>query len=83
MNKTLLNNRPKDASEEEFEKVWNNSGYALEALYKTLEKMIEENNNIRKDDFDCPNHYARLSYQAGFSNALSRVLDMLPPTAKP
>jgi hypothetical protein len=41
------------------------------------------NNRVSKDDFDCPNHYAKLAYQAGYSNALEMVKDLLPASAKP
>lgn len=83
MNKVLLDNRPKDSSPEEFKKAWDNSGYVLEALWKTLGAFIEQNNEVKKDDFDCPNHYAKLAYQAGLNKAWKQVMDMLPESAKP
>jgi len=83
MNKLLLNNRPSDSTPEEFKKAWDNSGYVFEALYKTLESFIAQNEDVKKDDFDCPNHYAKLAYQAGLTQAWKQVLDMLPESAKP
>lgn len=83
MNKVLLDNRPQDSSPEEFKKAWDNSGYVLEALWKTLNAFIEQNNEVKKDDFDCPNHYAKLAYQAGLNKAWKQVMDMLPESAKP
>lgn len=83
MNKVLLDNRPQDSSPEEFKKAWDNSGYVLEALWKTLNAFIEQNNEVKKDDFDCPNHYAKLAYQAGLNKAWKQVIDMLPESAKP
>jgi hypothetical protein len=83
MNKVLLDNRPQDSSPEEFKKAWDNSGYVLEALWKTLGAFIEQNNEVKKDDFDCPNHYAKLAYQAGLNKAWKQVMDMLPESAKP
>jgi hypothetical protein len=83
MNSNLLRLRPKDSSPEEFKKAWDNSGYVLEALYKLLEEQMATNNKVNKDDFDCPNHYAKLAYQAGYSNALEMVKDLLPASAKP
>ena len=50
MNKILLNNKPKDSSNEEFIKAWNNSSYTLEALYKTLYTLKEDISNIKKYD---------------------------------
>ena len=83
MNKVLLDNRPQDSSPEEFKKAWDNSGYVLEALWKTLNAFIEQNNEVKKDDFDCPNHYAKLAYQAGLNKAWKQVMDMLPESVKP
>ena len=82
MNKLLLNNKPKDSSNEEFIKAWNNSSYTLEALYKTLLVLKEEINSIKKDDFDCPNHYAKLAYNLGQSKMIDSVVAMLPDSAK-
>lgn len=82
MNKVLLNNKPKDSSNEEFIKAWNNSSYTLEALYKTLLNLKEDISNIKKDDFDCPNHYAKLSYNLGQIKAYEFIISMLPDTAK-
>jgi len=83
MNSNLLQNRHSTASKEEFQKAWDNAGFVLEALWKTLVDWQEENNKVRKDDFDCPNHYARLAYQAGYIKALSDVIGLLPDSAKP
>jgi len=82
MNKLLLNNKPKDSSNEEFIKAWNNSSYTLEVLYKTLLVLKEEINSIKKDDFDCPNHYAKLAYNLGQTKAFDLIISMLPDTAK-
>jgi enoyl-[acyl-carrier-protein] reductase (NADH) len=82
MNKLLLNNKPKDSSNEEFIKAWNNSGYTLEALYNTLNNLINELTTIKKDDFDCPNHYAKLAYNMGQVKAFELIISMLPETAK-
>ena len=82
MNKVLLNNKPKDSSNEEFIKAWNNSSYTLEVLYKTLLVLKEDINSIKKDDFDCPNHYAKLAYNLGQMKAFDLIISMLPDTAK-
>ena len=83
MNKLLSQFKPPDATQEEWEKSWNNAGWTLEPLYRTILYMQSENNKVKKDDFECPNHYAKLVYQAGFNAALERIADMLPDTAKP
>jgi hypothetical protein len=82
MNKLLLNNRPKDSSVEEFTKAWDNASYVMEALYKTLNTLIAENDKVARDDFSCPNHYAKLAYQAGLCKAYETISNMLPNSAK-
>ena len=82
MNKYLLKNKPSNTSNEEFEKLWNNSSVSLEALYKTLEDIKAEISSIKKDDFDCPNHYAKLAYNLGQLKMADLVISMLPDSAK-
>jgi hypothetical protein len=82
MNSLLCKNRPKDSSAEEFEKAWNNSSYTLEALYKTIKQLQEECKTVRRTDFDCPNHYAKLAFEAGMLAAYDKIVDMLPKSAK-
>ena len=82
MNKVLLNNKPKDISNEEFIKVWNNASYVLESLYKTLKDMEKELDTVKRDDFDCPNHYAKLAYNAGQSRMIDVVTNLLPNAVK-
>jgi len=82
MNKLLLNNKPIDTTNEEFIKLWNNSGYTLQAMYKTLLILKEEINNIKKDDFDCPNHYAKLAFNLGQIKNIDYIISLLPNSAK-
>jgi hypothetical protein len=82
MNKLLLNNKPKDTSNEEFIKLWNNSSYILESLYKTLKDIEKELDTVKKDDFDCPNHYAKLAYNAGQCRMIDIVTNLLPQGVK-
>lgn len=82
MNTLLLKHKPLDSSNEEFTKAWNNSGYVLEALHTTLQTLKEELNGIKKDDFDCPNHYAKLAYNMGQIKAYDFIISMLPETSK-
>ena len=82
MNKLLLKNKPVGTTDEEFTKTWNNSSYSLEALYKTLNNLKEDLGNIKKDDFDCPNHYAKLAYNLGQIKMIEFVIDLLPDSAK-
>lgn len=82
MNKLLLNNKPIGSSNEEFIKAWDNSTYVMEALYKTLTALNKDLNSVKKDDFDCPNHYAKLAYQAGQTKMIDFVISLLPEGAK-
>jgi hypothetical protein len=82
MNKILLNNKPKDISNEEFIKLWNNSTYVLETLYNTLLVMNKELTTTKKDDFDCPNHYAKLAFNLGQSKVIEQIVSMLPDGVK-
>jgi hypothetical protein len=82
MNKLLLNNKQDNTTNEEFIKTWNNSSYTLEPLYKTLLILKQEVNSIKKDDFDCPNHYAKLAYNLGQIKAFDLIISMLPDSAK-
>jgi hypothetical protein len=82
MNKLLLNNKPIDTTNEEFIKLWNNSGYTLQAMYKTLLTLKEEINSIKKDDFDCPNHYAKLAFNLGQIKNIDYIISLLPNSAK-
>jgi len=82
MNKLLLNNKPKDISNEEFTKMWNNSTYVLETLYNTLLVLNKELTTTKKDDFDCPNHYAKLAFNLGQSKVIEQIVSMLPDGVK-
>jgi len=80
VNSLLAKNKPKDC--EDFNKLWTNAGYTLRPLYKTLRQLREELDKIKAEDFDCPNHYAKLAYQGGQAKAYDLILSLLPDTAK-
>ena len=82
MNLKLIKNRPDSTSAEEYKKLWENAGYTLEPLYKVLVNLKEEVNSITKDDFDCPNHYAKLAYNMGQVKVIDYIISMLPKSAK-
>ena len=82
MNSLLVKHKPKDIDREDFAKVWSNAGYSLQALYGALTELREQLMVVKADDFDCPNHYAKLAYQAGMAKAYENVLAMLPESAK-
>jgi hypothetical protein len=78
---TLSNNRPNEMSKEEFEKSWNNIGYTLSALYKTLSSMKSSTEMVKAEDFSVANHYALMAFQAGKRAAYEEIIGMLPKTA--
>lgn len=82
MKALLMKNRPNSCEKEEFVKSWDNVGWALSALYKTLDELIRGNNKVSPEDFELANHYALLAYQAGMSAAYKNVQDMLPLSAR-
>lgn len=82
MNYMLVKNRPKDSKKEEFVKMWDNLGYSLEALAKTIKELQVSTETVKSEDFSIPNHYALLAYQAGKKHAYQEIFDMLPDTAK-
>lgn len=82
MNHSLLKHKPKDSTNSEFEKSWENVGYTLQALNLLLDELIENNNNVKKADFDTPNHYAKLAFQAGENKAYEYIKSLLPESAK-
>ena len=82
MNHSLLKHKPKEVSSDEFNKTWDNIGYTLQALVSLLDELVENNNKVKKDDFDTPNHYAKLAFQAGENKAYEYIKSLLPETAK-
>ncbi len=82
MKMSLLKNRPKDSTPEEFTKSWENIGYTLSALYRTLNDMKSSMEKVKDDDFSIPNHYALLAFQAGKKQMLEEIMGFLPESAK-
>lgn len=78
MNHLLAKYKPVDITAEEWEKLWNNAHYTLEPLANVIQQLINEARTVQRNDFDCPNHYARLAWEGGMQEAYSRILKMLP-----
>lgn len=81
MNSNLLKNRPKDLDEQKFKEMWENSGYTLGALYKTI-KDLNPVESIKGTDFDIPNHYAKMVYQQAQKDLINKVLELFPSSCK-
>jgi hypothetical protein len=82
VNTLLTKHKPNDISKEDFAVVWSNAGYSLRALHGALVELQDNLKDIKASDFDCPNHYAKLAYQAGMVKAYENVIAMLPESAK-
>ena len=82
MNSLLMKHRPSDITPDEWAKLWDNSSYTLEPLAKVLKELKSTVEDVKPDDFDCPNHYAKLAYEAGQKAILNKVLGLLPEKAK-
>lgn len=82
MNSLLAAKRPKDISKEDWEKMWNNSHYLLQPFADVMKAMLESRDTVKGDDFDCPNHYAKLAYELGQKEMLKQLLNILPPTVQ-
>jgi GTPase Era involved in 16S rRNA processing len=78
MNALLMKNRPKDMSKEEWEKLSANSHVQLEPLANTIRELMDQGAGVRPDDFDCPNHYAKLVADLARRKTLGDILAMLP-----
>ena len=74
-----MNKRFADLAEDpkEFSRTWSNLRPSLEVLEKLLDELIKEAEVVTKNDFDCPNHYAKLAYQAGQVKAYEFVKSLL------
>lgn len=82
MNTLLLKHKSNTITKEEFTKLWNNNSICLEALYGTLLELKQEVTSIKRTDFDCPNHYAKLAYNLGQQKMIETIVDLLPDSAK-
>jgi hypothetical protein len=82
MNSLLSQHRPKDSTPEEWEKLWNNAHYVLQPLADIIKKQIKELDGVKADDFNCPNHYAKLAFQAGAKERLKYILSLLPDSVE-
>ncbi|CAB4170090.1 hypothetical protein UFOVP1528_39 [uncultured Caudovirales phage] len=78
MNSLLMQCRPKDSNKEDWEKAWDNAKYVLQPLADVIKKQIKELNKVSPNDFDCPNHYAKMAYEHGGKERLEYVLSLLP-----
>lgn len=72
--------RPKDMDKDKWQELWNNSHPQLQPLADLLKEWVAVPDAVRPDDFDCPNHYAKMVAQSAKRQALLDVLNLLPDT---
>jgi hypothetical protein len=77
MNSLLLKNRPNDITEEKFVEMWNNSGYLLRVLAKTIMDIVPPE-RIKAEEFESPNHYAKMVWAQAQRDFAKKVLDLMP-----
>lgn len=78
MNGILMKHKPKDTDAVKWKEHWNNQTYTLQPLADTLKEWRRELDGINPHDFDTPNHYAKMVYEAAQRQVLDRLLDLLP-----
>lgn len=79
MNSLLMKHRPKGVDKEKWEGQWAAGADFLQPLADVLKEMVKERHGkVRPDDFDCPNHYAKLVAELAEQQILKQILEMLP-----
>lgn len=78
MNALLAKHRPKGMEKDKFEEMWKNSHPQLQPLADVLKELRDREPSIRPDEFDCPNHYAKLVAELVKKRTLQDILDLLP-----
>ena len=65
-------------SEKEYQEALNRSKYLLTPIYKFLKERAKGHASVREDDFECPNHYAKLMFRKGKEQEDEALLALLP-----
>lgn len=82
MNSLLMKHKPKDTTPEKWLEHWENAAYTLEPLAKVLIEMKKELGKVKRDDFDTPNHYAKLVSELAQLETIDRILGLLPDSVE-
>lgn len=77
MNSLLLKHAPKDIDKDTFEKMWENSSYTLEALFKVIVELAPAP-KIGKEDFALPAFTEKLVYDQARHDLGKTILSMFP-----
>jgi hypothetical protein len=82
MKTLLMKHRPPETSKEEWVKSWENAGWTLSALFKSVQELESSTEIVKEEDFSVANHYALLAFQAGKRAAYREIIELLPKTSK-
>jgi hypothetical protein len=61
-----------------YETAWESSKYLLTPLKIALRKRLEGLESVKETDFEIPNHYALLMFEAGRKEEIKLLLSLLP-----
>lgn len=65
-------------SVEAYERAWENAKYLLRPLAKMLEERVKVLESIKDNDFETPNHYAKLMFYMGKKEEAVFLKSLLP-----
>jgi hypothetical protein len=82
MKHSLLTKCKPDYTPEEFSVVWENNSILLSPLARYIISKEKEMMRCKPDDFNVPNHYAKLAYELGKKEAYEEILSLLPTNIK-
>jgi len=74
MNNLLLKKVKED--KDKYIQSFNNSSYVFTPIIELLQELVNTCDAVKKEDFDCPNHYAKLAFQAGEKKAYQFLLNL-------
>lgn len=77
MKAVLAKHKPSDVDQEKWVEHWGNAKYTLDPLVKAIEELTKDIDDVKEDDFDSPNHYAKLMYRAGQVKMAKRIVDII------
>lgn len=63
--------------DDDWDEAWNNASFLKEPLIKAVDQLVKEIDEVKDDDFDVPNHYAKLAYRAGQIKMARLIKDIL------
>lgn len=66
-------------SKEELKKTFGNASIVLEPITAWIKKQIVSKEKVAAADFNTPNHYAKLMYEAGKRDAYNEIIELLSP----